>query len=187
MIRNRLGFEMDGIISSLESCDMSEQEILDMKSKMKEMDKKLKEKNKPKTITVSAQTHNTIKNYCNVMNYNIGEWTTSVLLEKIKDDKCVEVVDDSDEFREEQIEEINERYLSERYGTLYKTTKLIMNKNFKFVGYSSLDALPIYEIKSLTDNIKEVLVSSDTKIDLVDKRQISKGIYHNLDLEIEII
>jgi hypothetical protein len=187
MIRNRLGFEMDGIINSLENCDMTEQEILDMKSKMKAMDKKLKEKNKPKTITVSAQTHNTIKNYCNVMNYNIGEWTTSVLLEKINDDKCIDVVDDSDELREEQIEEINERYLSERWGNLYKTSKIVMNKNFKFVGYSSLDALPIYEVKSLTDNIKEILVSSDIKIDLINKRQISPGIYHNLDLEIEII
>lgn len=187
MIRNRLGFEMDGIINSLESCDMSEQEILDMKAKMKAMDKKLKEKNKPKTITVSSQTHNKIKNYCVVMNLNIGEWVTETLLEKIENDRCFETVDDADEFRKEQTEEINERYLSERWGTLYKTSKIVMNKNFKFVGYSSLDALPIYEVKELTKNIKEMLELTEIKIDLVSKRQISPGIYHNLDLEIEII
>jgi hypothetical protein len=58
-----------------------------LKEKFKEIETKLKEKAKPKTITISGEAHNIIKNHCNALNQSIGEYTEKIMLENVDDEK----------------------------------------------------------------------------------------------------
>lgn len=185
MIKNQLGYEMDGLLNNLDNYDITEEEILEMKEKMKEMDRKLKEKNKPKTITVSAQTHSSIKRYCKSMDLNIGDWVTKVVIDKIEAEKCTEEFD-NEEYVEIEEKEIIDRYKeSKKYKSLYKTDKLIFHKKFAFKGYSSLDGKPVYECDF--KNVSTLLNEYNVGCNLASNREIGNGIYHNLDLEVELL
>lgn len=50
-----------------------------IKEQLKVLGKKVKKANKPKTITLSSKTVNKIKTYCDMFNYNIGDWTEKIL------------------------------------------------------------------------------------------------------------
>jgi hypothetical protein len=185
MIKNKLGYEMDGLLNNLDNYDITEEEILEMKEKMKEMYRKLKEKNKPKTITISAQTHSSIKKYCNSMDLNIGDWVTKVLINEINEERCTEEFEQEDYVKTET-KEILERYeASKKYKSLYKTDKLIFHKKFAFKGYSSLDGKPVYECDF--KNVLTLLYEYDVDCVVANKREIGNGIYHNLDLEVELL
>jgi hypothetical protein len=185
MVKNQLGFEMDGLIQNLDNYDINEEEILEMKEKMKLMDKKLKEKNKHKTITISGYDHTKIKNYCISLDINIGDWVSKILLEKIESERCTEEFE-QEEFQEIEKKEIIERYInSKNLKNLLKTDKIIFNNQFEFKGYSSLDGKPIYQCD--TKGVKELLNSFDVDYVLASKREVGNGIYHNLDLEVELL
>jgi len=185
MIKNQLGYEMDGLLNNLDNYDITEEEIVEMKEKMKQMDAKLKEKNKPKTITVSAQTHSAIKKYCISMNLNIGDWVTKILLEKIEEHNCTEEFEQED-YVDIETKEIIDRYVnSKNLKNLYKTDKLIFHKDFAFKGYSSLDGKPVYNCDF--KNVSTLLNEYDVECVMASKREVGNGIYHNLDLEVELL
>jgi len=131
----------------------TEQDLLLLKEKVKEIEKKIKENNKPKTITISSNTHNTIKKFCNSLNFNIGDWCEKILLKEIEDNNCVILVEDHDSATsyEDRIkqdsEKIKDKYIKEEVRTKYliKANKLILSSQLKFNGYSRLDGQPIYE------------------------------------------
>ena len=62
--------------------ELEDEQILKLKGKLKEIDGKLKEKTKPKNISISSEEHNIIKNYCG-KSYNIGEWSEKTLVSVI--------------------------------------------------------------------------------------------------------
>ncbi len=131
----------------------TEKDLLLLKEKVKEIEKKIRENNKPKTITISGTTHNTIKRFCGALNLNIGEWSEKVLLKEIEDNNCVIILEEHDSATsyEDRIKEdseiLKEKYIKEKQKSKYliKSNKLIFSDQLKFNGYSRIDGLPIYE------------------------------------------
>lgn len=131
----------------------TEKDLLLLKEKVKEIEKKIKENNKPKTITISGNTHNTIKRFCGALNLNIGEWSEKVLLKEIEDNDCILIIEDFDSGKsyEDRIKEdskiLKDKYIKEAHRPKYliKSSKLIFSDQLKFNGYSRTDGLPIYE------------------------------------------
>ena len=74
----------DCMIDNLNNIDsiseLEDDQILRLREKLKEIEGKLKEKAKPKTITISGEAHNMIKNYCLTINESIGEWSEKSLI-----------------------------------------------------------------------------------------------------------
>lgn len=131
----------------------TEKDLLLLKEKVKQIEKKIKENNKPKTITISGSTHNTIKRFCSTLNLNIGDWCEKVLLKEIEDNDCI-IINEQDTVELNDIEEkerdskiLKDKYIKESQRTKYliKSNKLIFSDQLKFNGYSRTDGLPIYE------------------------------------------
>jgi hypothetical protein len=177
-------------ILSINLNDIDEDYLAEVKEKLKKAEKKLKEKNKPKTITISGRSHEVIKKHCNLFNYNIGEWTEKVLLEEIQKNNCI-IKDERDhkEIEDEEISKLENKYIREwsRSKKLMKSNKLLLSKDLKFSGYSILDGLPIYEIlidsqKFMIKN-KEIIDDNNVKIEISNNKEISKGILNNDKIE----
>ena len=182
----------DNLFSTI-NCDvLNENDVSMLKEKVKEIEEKVKENNKPKTITISGKVHTSIKTYCKNMNLNIGDWCSSLLTEQIEKDNCIidDVEKDSDEVREGEILEISNRFLDEinRDKILLKSDVLLLHKNLTFKGYSQYDGKPIYEKigdVNLGDIIEYYESISEKVIDiqLVKQVEISKTIKHNTKIE----
>lgn len=115
--------------------------LLLLKEKVKLIEKKIKESNKPKTITISGKTHNEIKKFCTTLNFSIGEWCEKILLNEIKNNSCI-IYDDYDEK-----DLISKKWIEEadRKKYLIKYNKHILSNEFKFIGYSITDGYLVYE------------------------------------------
>jgi hypothetical protein len=125
--------------------DITESDLNDFKSKMKEIEKKVKEKNKPKTITISGKDHSVIKQYCSKLNLNIGDWVSKILLSEINNSPLIILNDeDSKDSIEKEKEDLIKKYTYVRSKYLYKANKAIMSKDFNVIGYSIIDGKPIY-------------------------------------------
>lgn len=130
----------------------TEKDLLLLKEKVREIEKKIKENNKPKTITISGNAHNKIKKFCGGLNLNIGEWSEKVLLKEIENNDCIIIEDhDSGKSYEDRIKEdseiLKDKYIKEKQKPKYliKSNKLIFSNQLKFNGYSRIDGQPIYE------------------------------------------
>lgn len=131
--------------------DPEEFQLAALKAAARKLEQSIKERKKPKTITISGETHNKIKSYCSTMGLNIGKWTEQVLLREITDNTCIEKVESNyDEFINETVETIKTKYTNKK--TMYKTDKLIMCEVLRLVGESKLDGMPVYELIDQTIN-----------------------------------
>ncbi len=131
--------------------DTEEFQLAALKAAARKLEQSIKERKKPKTITISGETHNKIKSYCSTMGLNIGKWTEQVLLREITDNTCIEKVESNyDEFINETAETIKTKYTNKK--TMYKTDKLIMCEVLRLVGESKLDGMPVYELIDQTIN-----------------------------------
>ena len=63
--------------------DLDYNQILELKNELKNLDLKIKEKIKLKTISITENTHNKIKEYCTGLNKNIGDWSEEILLKEV--------------------------------------------------------------------------------------------------------
>jgi len=181
---------LENILNDFENADINESDILELKTKFKEIEKKVKENNKPKTITISAKDHNVIKKHCALFGLNIGDWVSKILLKEISDNTCVTLEDKTpEESQEESIKLITDNYIRSvnRKKFLVKTNKIIVNNHFKFEGYSILDSKPIYEFVGdmsyfkMQYNIDEMGI----EMEVIGKGEISLNIFSNIDLEVE--
>lgn len=173
--------------------ELTENDVENLKAKMKEIEKKVKEKNKPKTITISGIDHSIIKSYCNSLNLNIGEWTAKVLLEEIERNRCITYSDETyEEIQEAGVKNIREKYKyffeESENEILLKSNKLIFSKDLKSKGYSFVDGKPIYGIssdnrESFLDYVKE----NDIDVVLCNKNEISNEIIPDDDMCFEIM
>ena len=131
--------------------DPEEFQLAALKAAARKLEQSIKERKKPKTITISGETHNKIKSYCSTMGLNIGKWTEQVLLREITDNTCAERVQSNyEEFINETVEDIKTKYTNKK--TMYKTDKLIMCEVLRLVGESKLDGMPVYELIDQTIN-----------------------------------
>ncbi len=106
---------------------------------------------------------------------------------KLKSDCLIDDEDkDSEEIIKELKKDITNRFMSEiqRDKILLKSNKLIYGKDFKFVGYSSYDELPIYE--SISDDINQ-LIDFDVILINVKAYEVSTTININDDVDYVII
>jgi hypothetical protein len=160
---------------------ITEEDLVVLTNQLKTAKKILKERNKPKTLTISGNDHYKIKNYCKSLNLNIGEWASKVLLKEIDDNSCL--IKDSRNFSEEVMEE-NINNLRNKYSTkkpfLVKSNVILINNQFIFKGYSVVDSKPIYDyIGTPTDLDKYCEIDNFESSDI----QISCKI-QNLHLEL---
>lgn len=163
---------IDNLIKDVNTTDMSDGDISLLRDKMKEVERILKDKSKPKTITISGDSHKAVKEYCNINNINIGEWVSSVLLEKIENiKKEIPFYDFKNHYIErnyELVKNINilenciinttpeleserilKKYLkvSKEKNMYIKLNLFIDNDIFNLLGYDMVDGLPIFYIK----------------------------------------
>lgn len=143
---SNLSSELDAMEARLINSDgFDEEQIQSIKERIKLFEDKLKEKVKPKTITISNNVHNIIKNYCNFYNIKIGDWVEKTLMEKIEENtptrESISV--------EKAKEELEDKY--KNYGIrkqLVSSERLLaLNKNskkFKFIGFG-VNGKPIYD------------------------------------------
>ena len=125
------------------SIDPEEFQLAALKAAARKLEQNIKERKKPKTITISGDTHNKIKTYCNSMGLNIGKWTEQVLKREISENNCVEVTN-YDDYINDTAEDIKNKYTKKT--TRYKTDTLIMCEVLRLVGESIVDGMPIYEL-----------------------------------------
>jgi hypothetical protein len=164
--------------------NISEADLNNIKNQLKQVEKKVKEKNKPKTITISGDSHIKIKKHCSLFNLNIGEFTEKVLLEEIEKNKCIENDErDYKEIKEDESLKILEKYRNDelKKRTYIKSNILLIIKELKFSGYSYVDGKPIYEIISNNFNkfknvYNDYLDENNVELRLVKKSEISKNI-----------
>lgn len=163
---------IDNLIKDVNATDMSDGDISLLRDKMKEVERILKDKSKPKIITISGDSHKAVKEYCNVNNINIGEWVSSVLLEKIENikkeipfydfknyyiERNYELVKNINILEnciinttpELESERILKKYLKVRKekNMYIKLNLFIDNDIFNLLGYDMVDGLPIFYIK----------------------------------------
>lgn len=73
----------DRLMSDLEKIEnvseLDEEQVAKLKEKMKQIEGTLKDKIKPKTITISGNLHSRIKKHCSDNNYSIGDWSEMAL------------------------------------------------------------------------------------------------------------
>ena len=165
----------------------TEKDLLLLKEKVKEIEKKIKENNKPKTITISGSTHNTIKRFCTTLNLNIGDWCEKILLKEIEDNNCIILTEDikSDEDRiKEDSEILKDKYIKEKQKTKYliKANKLILSSQLKFNGYSRIDGQPIYEFTGEDMNHFKMLNDFDSLGITFDKINMDFGFLKTNDI-----
>jgi hypothetical protein len=125
--------------------DTEEFQLAALKAAARKLEQRIKEKKKPKTITISGEVHNSIKTHCAMMGLNIGKWTEQVLMREISENNCIEMVQSNyDEYINETVEDIKTKYTTKK--TMYKADKLIMCEALRLVGESVVDGMPVYEL-----------------------------------------
>ena len=135
--------------------DPEEFQLAALKAAARKLEQSIKDRKKPKTITISGDSHNKIKTYCATMGLNIGKWTEQVLLREITDNACVERVQSNyDDYINETAESIKNKYTAKK--TRYKTDKMIVCDGLRLVGESVTTGDPIYELTDDTMNPVDV-------------------------------
>jgi hypothetical protein len=169
-------------LNRINSDKLNEEDIDFIKKRVRDLENGVKERNKPKTITIPGKAHLKIKNYCKNLNLSIGEWCTKVLLEEIEEKSCIfDDERDADEIRESEMKDITDRYINEinRDKVLIKADLLLVNQNLTFKGYSQYDGNPIYE---KTGKIDFQDLGIDVKI--VKQKEVSLNMSPNYELDI---
>lgn len=185
--------DMSDILVSLEHSDINEKEVASLRSKMKEIEKKLKTKLKPKTITISSSDHDIIKSYCSYLKLNIGDWVSKTLLKEIKENSAIIYEEGTEEeILEKRMDEITKRYFDSKMikSLVIKTDKLIVGSGFNFVGYCITDHKPIYECtRKLNgdESVATILEEAGIKFEVADARLITRDIFGNPEFEVEFV
>ena len=135
--------------------DPEEFQLAALKAAARKLEQSIKDRKKPKTITISGDTHNRIKTYCATMGLNIGKWTEQVLLREITDNACVERVQSNyEEYINETAESIKNKYTAKK--TRYKTDKIIVCDGLRLIGESVKTGDPVYELTDESMNPLDV-------------------------------
>jgi len=174
-----------------------EEELIRLKSEVKNLKSKIKESKKPKTITISNDVHSKLKRYCTLLNINIGDYIEKLILNEldtiIYDEKSYE--DIYEENLSNCVGKFNKNVDSNKNFRYLKTDSFILHSLLEFVGNSVADGKPIYKIKNeeCLSNISDfrTLVEGDLELnnlnyEFVKYNEISKNI-KNYDFDITIL
>lgn len=180
--KNKKSYKFDDAFLSLNVDDMDIDDIRALKERLKDVENKVKENNKPKTITISSKSHKEIKEYCERIGHNIGDWCESILMKELDLVNCI--IEDSssyDEFIEKESDRILNKYKEiESNEQLVKTNNILLpNKYVSFKGYSILDGYPIYKVLDI-----DMVRDSEFEFTIVDKIELSNVIKYNDKLDV---
>jgi len=173
--------EMLILEKTIDECDgLDEEQIISIKEKIKTFESKLKDKIKPKTITISSLVHNKIKNYCNTFGLKIGDWVEETLLNALDcSDKTSTKKQSQEEWLEESKDELLKKWREyQKINKLIKTEYLILKPKFKFKGFSIVDHKPLYDYLGTDKELERDLQTIKCKIYLtIDKRELNNVTY----------
>ena len=113
--------------------ELDEEQVLSLKEKFKEIENSLKEKIKPKTITISGPTHKKIRERCSVSGENIGDWAEKTLLAGCKivsDDR--QLIDCLKKYKERLL---NDETITDAGDDFLAKTKLVNRVNMDIEYY----------------------------------------------------
>ena len=173
--------KIKSIISYLENLvetDMTLEEIIEVSTKIKDIEKKLKTKQKKQKISISKIIYLRAEKLSKNLGVNTIEWIEKSILEQIN--SAIVKIDDYDSFIEEEKQNLIDRYKSIKQD-LVKTDKYVQAKEIEFNGHSVVDGDPIYEIKN-KDLIKKL--NKVVKMKVADNSEISKTIPSDENKEI---
>lgn len=156
------------------SIDPEEFQLAALKAAARKLEQSIKERKKPKTITISGDAHNRIKTHCATLGLNIGKWTEQVLLREISDNTCVERVQSGyEEYINETADSIKNKYTAKR--TRYKTDKMIVCDGLRLVGQSATTGDPVYELTDDSLNPVDVaynLTKWEITVEITDEQVV---------------
>jgi hypothetical protein len=175
---SKLSSELDSMEARLLTSEgFDEDQIQSIKNRIKDFEAKLREKVKPKTITISNNVHNTIKNYCNLFNLKIGDWVEKTLMDKIEDmtpKKEVVSIEKAKDELEKKYRNLCVRKKLIRTDKLidfvYSLDKVKLSSKFKFIGYDVNDK-PIYDY--IGNNFEEDSKNIKRKIEVLPEGPIN--------------
>jgi hypothetical protein len=182
---------IDQFDESLQNEDLINEDLL--KKLQEQVDRVklvIKEKNKPKTITISGNVHNSIKKYCNYISKQIGDWAEEILLKEIS--KSTIIPETKEEYEENIKKEILDNYYKRLNSkkTFIKSNTILSSRELNFRGYSQIDGFPIYQF--MGDNLTYFiqvnnLLSMGLGLKTVPVSEISETINSNPKLENVIV
>ena len=190
---NKTDVLLSEILHGIENTDINEKQVSDLRSKMKEIEKKLKTKLKPKTITISSSDHDVIKTYCTYLKLNIGDWVSKTLLTEIKENSAIIYEEGTEEeILEKTKNEITKRYFDSKVikSICIKTDKLVVGSGFNFLGYCITDHKPIYECTRKLDedeSVASLLEQAGIKFEVADARLITLDALETPELEVGFV
>jgi hypothetical protein len=174
--------EINTIEKTLNDCDgLDDDQIIALKDKIKNFESKLKDKVKPKTITISSSVHNKIKKYCNDFNLKIGDWVEDTLLKALDctDNQIKQKYSTYEEYVDASKKDLIKKWKEyQKINKLIKSDNLILKEKFKFKGFSFIDHKPMYDYLGTDAQLQKELETIKCKIYLTTNTQeLSNPIY----------
>jgi hypothetical protein len=174
--------EINTIEKTLNECDgLDDDQIIALKDKIKNFEAKLKDKVKPKTITISSSVHNKIKKYCNDFNLKIGDWVEDTLLKALDctDNQIKQKYSTFEEYVDASKEDLIKKWKEyQKINKLIKSDNLILKEKFKFKGFSCIDHKPMYDYLGNNLELEKELETIKCKVYLTTNTQeLSNPIY----------
>ena len=163
--------EINVIEKTLNNCDsLDDEQVIELRDRIKSFESKLKDKIKPKTITISSAVHNKIKKHCQDFGFKIGDWVEETLLEKIAINAYEVDKRTHEEWVEDEKQKLLEKYKEyKKTNKLIKLDKLVLLPRFKFMGYSQLDFKPVYDYTGTEKQFSEDCENIKTKMTLINR------------------
>lgn len=149
----KLNNSLNNIEKDLENTN-DENAISLLKNKLDSLNLLIEEKTKPKTLTISAVTHNKIKYFCDKKGYKISDFVTEALLNHINLELLKEREEEAKKERKKEEKRLLEKYEKNKYIIEpFKSDKILINDTlFRFKGYTN-DDWAVYDY--LGENFEE--------------------------------
>lgn len=165
--------DISSIEKTLNDCDgLDDEQVSFLKDRIKTFENRLKDKIKPKTITISSTVHNKIKRYCTEFGLKIGDWVEETLLKELT---VLPYSKTTEEDIKKEKEDIIKRYYEyKKTNKLLKSDKLIFFPNFKFIGYSKIDFMPIYDYIGTDKQFEKIAERIISKISLIVRDEVTE-------------
>ena len=176
--------QINSILYSLDKAvelDLTSDEILLFNSKLKDIEKKLKTKQKKHKISISRAVWVKAEKLTKQLGIDTTAWIEKAILQEIQNSSAIVKIDNYEDYLEEETKKLAQKYSQNK--DLVKTDKYVQAKEIEFSGHSVVDGEPIYHVKNkeLEKKLNKVV-----KMKAVTLEELSNTIQGNEDKEIII-
>lgn len=162
--------QINEIISTLEKVvefdsDLSSDHLIEITNRLKELDKKLKSKQKKQKISMNKSVWTKAQKYTKQLGLETLPWIETLIINEIKQNSAIVNIEDYENWRNEESKNLLEKYKSQN-KELVKADKYIQSKEVEFKGHSIADGDPIYKIKNeeIKDKLTKVVKMKEAKL-----------------------